>query len=93
MRRTILTRLSQGGPNCQTTEKNVIDACAAINLPVDITHVFNIAEFLSLGVTRTPAVLVDGEIVIAGRVTTVQDLVTLLSAKRSRPAVTENLED
>lgn len=72
-----------GCPNCQTTEKNVVDACAEINLPADITHVFNVAEFLSLGVTRTPAVLVDGEIVIAGRVPTVQDLVTLLSAKRA----------
>lgn len=93
MRRTILTRFSQGGQNCQTTEKNVVDACAELNLPADITHFLNVAEFLSLGVTRTPAVLVDGEIVIAGRVTTVQDLVTLLSAKRSRPAVTDNLED
>ena len=82
-----------GCPNCQTTEKNVFNACAELDLPANISHVFNVAEFLSLGVTRTPAVLVDGEIVIAGRVPTVQDLVALLSAKRSELAVPENLED
>jgi len=71
-----------GCPNCQTTEKNVFNACAELDLPGDISHVYNVAEFMSLGVKRTPAVLVDGEIVIAGRVPSVQDLVTVLSAKR-----------
>jgi len=71
-----------GCPNCQATENNVFNACAELNLPADISHVYNVAEFVSLGVTRTPAVLLDGEIVIAGRVPTVQDLVTLLSARR-----------
>lgn len=71
-----------GCPNCQTTGKYVFNACAELNLPADISHVYNVAAFVSLGVTRTPAVLVDSEIVIADRVPTVQDLVTLLSAKR-----------
>jgi small redox-active disulfide protein 2 len=71
-----------GCPNCQTTEKNVFNACAELDLPADISHIYNVAEFVSLGVTRTPAVLVDGEIILAGRVPTVQDLVTLISAKR-----------
>lgn len=71
-----------GCPNCQTTEKNVFNACAELNLPANISHVFNVAEYLSLGVTRTPAVLVDGEIVIDGRVPTVPELVDILAARR-----------
>lgn len=72
-----------GCPNCQATEKNVFNACAELNLPANISHVFNAAEYLSLGVTRTPAVLVDGEIVINGRVPTVSELVEILTARRS----------
>ena len=35
----------------------------------------------SVVVTRTPAVLVDGEIVVSGRVPAVAELVTLFAAK------------
>ena len=71
-----------GCPNCQTTERNVFNACAELNLPANISHVSNVAEYLSLGVTRTPAVLVDGEIVLAGKVPTVSELVEILAARR-----------
>ena len=72
-----------GCPNCQTTEKNVFNACAELDLAADISHVFNVAEFVSLGVTRTPAVLIDGEIILSGKVPTVPELVEILSARRS----------
>ena len=67
-----------GCPNCQNTERNVIDACAALDLAADISHVTNIADILELGVMRTPAVVIGGEVVISGRVPTVSELKNLL---------------
>jgi small redox-active disulfide protein 2 len=67
-----------GCPNCQNTERNVIDACAALELAADISHVTNIADILDLGVLRTPAVVIDGEVVISGRVPTVSELKNML---------------
>ena len=67
-----------GCPNCQNTERNVIDACAALDLAADISHVTNIADILDLGVMRTPAVVIDGEVVISGRVPTVSELKDML---------------
>jgi small redox-active disulfide protein 2 len=67
-----------GCPNCQNTELNVIDACAALDLAADISHVTNIADILDLGVMRTPAVVIDGEVVISGRVPTVSELKNML---------------
>ena len=67
-----------GCPNCQNTERNVIDACAALELAADISHVTNIADILELGVMRTPAVVIDGEVVISGRVPTVSELKNML---------------
>jgi small redox-active disulfide protein 2 len=67
-----------GCPNCQNTERNVIDACAELDFGADISHVTNIADILDLGVMRTPAVVIDGEVVISGRVPTVAELKNML---------------
>jgi protein-disulfide isomerase len=54
-----------------------------LNLDADISHVYDIREFAGLGVMRTPAVLVDGVIVMAGRVPTVAELKALLAQPRA----------
>jgi small redox-active disulfide protein 2 len=73
-----------GCPNCQTTEKNVINACAELNLAARISHVTNIAEILDLGVMHTPAVVVDGRIVISGRVPSVEEIKAILASQETR---------
>ncbi len=70
-----------GCPNCQTTERNVVNACAELDFAADISHVTTIAEILDLGVMRTPAVVIDGEIVISGRVPTVGELKAALAQR------------
>lgn len=67
-----------GCPNCQTTERNVVNACTELDLAADISHVTNIAEILELGVMRTPAVVLDGKVVISGRVPSVPELKNIL---------------
>jgi small redox-active disulfide protein 2 len=68
-----------GCARCHATEKNVIDACAALDLAADISHVFDVKEFRNLGVRVTPAVLVDGNILISGKIPTVEELKKILS--------------
>lgn len=68
-----------GCPRCQTTEKNVFNACAELNLAADISHIYDVKEFARLGVRFTPAVLVDGKIVVSGRVPTVGELKTIFA--------------
>ncbi|MBM3861128.1 MAG: thioredoxin family protein [Verrucomicrobia bacterium] len=67
-----------GCPRCQTTEKNVFNACAELDLAADIVHVRNISEFAKLGVVMTPSVVVDGKVVVSGKVPTVAELKGLL---------------
>ena len=71
-----------GCPNCQNTERNVVNACAELDFDADISHVTNIADILDLGVMRTPAVVIDGEVVLSGRVPTVAELKDILEARR-----------
>jgi len=60
----------------------VINACAELDFTADISHVTNIAEILELGVMRTPAVVIDGEIVVSGRIPTVPEVKTILGQRR-----------
>lgn len=68
-----------GCPRCLATEKNVRQACAELNLSADISHVFDVKEFAKLGVMMTPAVIVDGEVVVSGKIPTVEELKKIFS--------------
>lgn len=68
-----------GCPRCKATEENVSNACAELDLPADISHVYDVKEFIKLGVRLTPAVIVDGKVVISGKVPRVDELKKILS--------------
>lgn len=70
-----------GCPRCKATEENVKKACEEIKLEAEITHIYDVKEFPKLGVILTPAVLIDKEVVISGKVPTVQELKEILSKK------------
>jgi small redox-active disulfide protein 2 len=70
-----------GCMNCKTTEQRVFNVCAELNLAADISKVTDYNEMAKLGVLRTPAVVIDGEIAIMGRVPSVAELKTLLGAQ------------
>jgi small redox-active disulfide protein 2 len=62
--------------------KNVREACSQLNLAADISHVFDMKEFIKLGVLFTPAVIVDDKIVVSGKLPTVEELKKILSAMK-----------
>lgn len=68
-----------GCPRCEVTERNVFNACAGLNLAAHISHVRDVKQFAALGVVLTPAVLVDGKVVVSGRVPTVAELKQILT--------------
>jgi small redox-active disulfide protein 2 len=75
-------KIQVAGPGCgrcQSAEKNVRDAVAAMNLAADVSHVFDVREYAKLGVRLTPAVIVDGKVVVSGKVPTVEELKQLLT--------------
>ncbi len=69
-----------GCPRCEATERNVFNACAELDLAADISHVRDVRQFAALGVVLTPAVLVDGRLVVAGKVPTVAELKEIFGA-------------
>jgi small redox-active disulfide protein 2 len=70
-------KIQVAGPGClkcRETEKNVREACAQLNLDAEITHVYDIKEIAKLGVLFTPAVIIDGKMVVSGKLPSVEEL-------------------
>jgi protein-disulfide isomerase len=63
-------------------ERNVIEACAELDLACEITHVYDVKEFAKIGVMSTPAVIVDGKIVVSGRIPSVEQLKKILEGMK-----------
>lgn len=70
--------LGSGCANCQRLEDVTHDAVAQLGLEATFAKVTDPAEIASWGVMRTPALVVDDEVVLSGRVPTVDDVKRLL---------------
>jgi small redox-active disulfide protein 2 len=70
--------LGSGCGNCATLTERTRDAVAALGLDATVVEEHDPAEIAACNVMRTPALEIDGEIVVAGRVPTVPALVELL---------------
>ena len=75
-------KIQVAGPGClkcKETEKNVREACTQLNLNADVSHVFDIKEIARLGVLFTPAVIIDGSMVVSGKLPSVEELKKIFS--------------
>lgn len=68
-----------GCPKCKRTEQNVRRAVQELGIEAEVIHVYDQLEMLKRGITNTPAVVIDGEVKIAGRVPEVDEIKELLS--------------
>lgn len=71
--------LGSGCPNCKILEKHTRETVNEHNLDAEIDKVDDIMEILGYGVARTPALVVDGKVVVAGRLPSKEEIKTLLT--------------
>ncbi len=70
-------KIQVAGPGCKKchdTERNVREACAQLNLNAEILHVSDMREIAKLGVLFTPTVIVDGKMIVSGKLPSVEEL-------------------
>jgi small redox-active disulfide protein 2 len=70
--------LGTGCAKCKKTEKIVREAVKEKGLNIEIEKVEEMDKIIDRGVMMTPAVVIDGEIKIVGRVPTKQEINQLL---------------
>ena len=64
----VIEVLGPGRQKCQYTEKVVREVVDAAGIDAEIIHVTDYGEIASRGVMSTPGLVIDGEVVISGRV-------------------------
>ena len=70
--------LGTGCPKCKSLEKAVRDVVAQNNIDATITKVEDIMEIMKFNVLTTPALVVDGKVVVKGRVPSNDELKQIL---------------
>lgn len=73
--------LGTGCPKCKSLEKATREVVAQNNIDATITKVEDIMEIMNYNVMTTPALVVNGKIVVKGRVPSNEELKELLTTK------------
>jgi len=71
--------LGSGCPKCMSVEQNVKKALAELAVEADVVKVTDIQQIIQRGVMSTPALVIDGKLVLQGKSPTVQQLKQLLA--------------
>lgn len=71
--------LGTGCPKCRTLEKLTRDAVEKLGIDANISKVEDIMEIMQYNVAKTPALIVDGKIVVKGNVPSYDALKKMLS--------------
>ena len=66
--------LGTGCAKCKQLEKDVYNALAELNIAADVSKVQDIQKIMSYKIMSTPALVVDGQVKIAGRLPRKEEL-------------------
>ncbi len=70
--------LGPGCPKCASTEQNVRKAIKELNIQAEVLKVTDIEVIIEKGVMYTPALIVDGKLVLQGKIPTVEQIKQLV---------------
>ena len=75
----IVQVLGAGCPRCRKLAENAEAAVASLGAEYRVEKITNIVEILKFGVMMTPALAVDGEVKVVGRVPDAEEIRKLLA--------------
>jgi len=70
--------LGTGCPKCKKTYENAEEAIKELGIEAELVKVYDSVEIAKRGVFETPALVIDGEIKVAGRVPSKEEIKGLL---------------
>ncbi len=76
--------LGPGCINCITLEKRVRTALEDLGVQAEVDKVTDYLEIVKYGVMRTPALVIDGKVMLYGRVPSVEELKRIFSERANK---------
>ena len=70
--------LGTGCPKCEKLAANADDAARALGIEYTVEKVKDITEIMKFGVMMTPALAIDGQVKVAGKVVDAETIKTML---------------
>ncbi|MCB2197518.1 MAG: TM0996/MTH895 family glutaredoxin-like protein [Bacteroidetes bacterium] len=71
--------LGTGCPKCKSLEKATREAVAEMNVEANIAKVEDIMKIMEYGIMHTPGLVINGNVVIAGRVPSSAEIKELIT--------------
>lgn len=71
--------LGTGCPKCKTLEQVTRDVISQNNIDATVTKVEDIMEIMKYNIMTTPAIVIDGKVVVKGRVPSADEIKKLLT--------------
>ncbi len=71
--------LGTGCPKCKKLSENAEAAAKALGLDYELEKVTDLNKIMAFGVMITPALVVDGEVKVAGKVPSADDIKAMLA--------------
>ena len=71
--------LGTGCPKCRALEKAVINSLSELKIQADVNKVEDIMQIMQYGVMRTPALVINGKVVLSGRIPDDKELKSILT--------------
>ena len=76
--------IGEGCPDCSRLYDNTLAALAELGMEADIQKVGNLIDIVKLGVLSAPSLMVDGKLLIAGKVASRKEIVKVLKKHTGR---------
>ncbi len=70
--------LGTGCPKCQTLAANAKAAADKLGAPYELVKVTQVKDIMQRGVMITPALAIDGQVKVVGKVATVEEIKNIL---------------
>ena len=77
---TTIQVLGTGCKKCVSLKENVEAALKEANIEADVQKIEDINEIVSFGVMSTPALAIDGEVKIVGKVASPEEIIRVLQS-------------
>jgi small redox-active disulfide protein 2 len=71
--------LGPGCPKCEELAKRTDEAAKALGVDYELEKVKDLNQMMSMGVFMTPALVVDGEVKLVGKVPSVEEIKTIIA--------------
>ncbi len=73
--------VGNGCRKCNELEKRVREAVSMLGLKAEVEHTYDVSRVIEMGIVSTPALILDGKVILSGMLPTTEYLVSLIRSK------------